>query len=258
MSLANHPLRQPTRLPIPAFKSRPAPLRRTAASKAAVVRLERIGLRFGRDPEVLRDVSLTLERGSFHLLRGDSGAGKTSLLKLIYLALRPSRGLISLFGEDVTDAEGDRRVELRRRMGVVFQDFRLIDHLNVLDNVCLPLRAAKAERAGYIADAEQLIAWVGLENRIHARPETLSGGEKQRVALARAVLGKPELLLADEPTGAVDPRMGAQFMKLFRTLNETGTTVLIASHDPDLNRSVGAPLLHLVDGMIVRDGDIYR
>jgi cell division transport system ATP-binding protein len=223
-----------------------------------VIRLERVGLRYGRGPEVLRDVNLTLERGSFHLLRGDSGAGKTSLLKLIYLALRPSRGLVSLFGEDVTDAAGERRVELRRRMGVVFQDFRLIDHLNVLDNVCLPLRAAKRERASYVADAEQLIAWVGLEHRIHARPETLSGGEKQRVALARAVLAKPELLLADEPTGSVDPRMGAQFMKLFRTLNEAGTTVLIATHDPELNRSIGVPLLHLVDGMIVSDGDIYR
>jgi cell division transport system ATP-binding protein len=223
-----------------------------------VVRLENVALRYGRGPEVLKDINLTLERGSFHLLRGDSGAGKTSLLKLIYLALRPSRGLVSLFGEDVTGLPRGQLYALRRRMGVVLQDFRLLDDLDVLENVCLPLRAAGQDRASYIKDAEQLIAWVGLENRMHARPATLSGGEKQRAAIARAVLPKPEILLADEPTGNVDPRMGEQFMKLFRVLNDAGTTVLIATHDPQLNRSIGASMLHLVDGMIVRDGDIYR
>ncbi len=223
-----------------------------------MVRLEKVALRYGRGPEILKDVNLTLERGSFHLLRGDSGAGKTSLLKLIQLSLRPSRGLVSLFGEDVTDRPRGQLFELRRRMGVVVQDFRLLDDLDVLENVCLPLRAAGLDRASYIKDAEQLISWVGLENRMHARPATLSGGEKQRAAIARAVLPKPEILLADEPTGNVDPQMGEQFMKLFRVLNEAGTTVLIATHDPTLNRSIGASMLHLVDGTIVRDGDIYR
>jgi cell division transport system ATP-binding protein len=199
-----------------------------------------------------------LNRGSFHILRGDSGAGKTSLLKLIHLVLRPSRGLVSLFGEDATDISRDRKVEMRRRMGIVLQDFHLIEHLDVLENVCLPMRAAGIDRSSYLSDAEQLIAWVGLEHRINALPATLSGGEKQRAAIARAVLPKPPILLADEPTGAVDPRMGEQFVKLFRTLNERGTTVLIATHDPSLNRSLGAPMLHLVDGTIMRDGDIYR
>jgi cell division transport system ATP-binding protein len=244
-------------LPIPAIKSRPTAFRRPS-SKAAVVRLERVALRYGRGPEILRDVTLALDRGSFNFLRGDSGAGKTSLLKLIYLSLRPSRGLISLFGEDVTDLPRERMFELRRRMGVVFQDFRLLDHLDVLENVCLPLRVAGQDRASYLADAERLIQWVGLEHRIHARPPTLSGGEKQRVAIARAVLPKPEILLADEPTGNIDPRIAGQVMKLFRTLHEWGTTVVIATHDPTLNKTVGAPMLHLVDGMIVTDGDIYR
>jgi cell division transport system ATP-binding protein len=218
------------------------------------VRLEHVSLRYGRGPEILRDVNLTLERGSFHVLRGDSGAGKTSLLKLIYLALRPSRGLVSLFGEDVTDLPHAHMFELRRRMGVVFQDFRLLDHLDVFENVCLPLRVAGRERASYVRDAERLIKWVGMEHRMSARPPTLSGGEKQRVAIARAVLPKPEILLADEPTGNVDPRVAAQFMKLFRTLNDAGTTVLIATHDPELHKSVGAATLQLMDGCVVRNG----
>jgi cell division transport system ATP-binding protein len=159
-----------------------------------VVRFENVGMRYGLGPEVLRDISFSLERGALHLLTGPSGAGKTSLLKLIYLAERPSRGMISMFGRDTSAMERDELPALRRRIGVVFQDFRLIDHLTVLENVALPRRVMGQTEAQYRADVEELLAWVGLGNRLNAKPATLSGGETQRVAIARAVVAKPDLL----------------------------------------------------------------
>jgi len=178
-----------------------------------VVRFENVGMRYGLGPEVLRDISFSLERGALHLLTGPSGAGKTSLLKLIYLAERPSRGMISMFGRDTGAMLRDELPPLRRRIGVVFQDFRLLDHLTVLENVALPRRVMGQTEAQYRADVEELLAWVGLGNRLNAKPPTLSGGEKQRVAIARAVVAKPELLLADEPTGNVDPEIGGRIMR---------------------------------------------
>lgn len=196
-----------------------------------MVRFENVGMRYGLGPEVLRDISFSLERGALNLLTGPSGAGKTSLLKLIYLAERPSRGMISMFGRDTSALERDELPALRRRIGVVFQDFRLLDHLTVLENVALPRRVMGQTEQNYRADVEELLAWVGLGNRLNAKPPTLSGGEKQRVAIARAVVAKPELLLADEPTGNVDPDIGARIMRLFIELNRLGTSVLIATHD---------------------------
>ncbi len=223
-----------------------------------MVRLENVGLRYGRGPEILRDLTLKLEPGSFHFLTGPSGAGKTSLLRLLYLAHPPTRGLISLFGEDVTGAARRRKVDLRRKVGVVFQEFRLLDHVDVFENVSLPLRVAGRERWEYEEDVRELLTWVGLGERSHALPPTLSGGEKQRVAIARAVVGKPDILLADEPTGNVDPEMGRRLMRLFTELNRLGATVLIATHDPDLIRAVNAPALRLDDGQVTRLGKAAR
>ena len=207
-------------------------------------------MRYGRAPEVLRDIDLNLAPGSFHFLTGPSGAGKSSLLKLIYLAHRPSRGLINLFGEDLATLPRDQFPPLRRRIGVVFQDYRLLDHLSAFDNTALPLRIAGQKAADYRADVAELLAWVGLKHRMHAMPPTLSGGEKQRLAIARAVVTKPDILVADEPTGNVDQEMAFRILRLFVELNRLGTTVLIASHDQTLVARSGKPVLHLSDGRI--------
>jgi cell division transport system ATP-binding protein len=219
-----------------------------------VVRFDGVGLRYGRAPEVLRDVSLELDAGSFHFLTGASGAGKTSLLRLIHLALRPTRGLISLFGRDITLLPRGDLPFLRRRIGVVFQEKRLLEHLNAFDNVALPLRLAGRKIADYQADVTELLTWVGLSERLEALPPALSGGEQQRLAIARAVVTRPDILLADEPTGDVDHAMALRILRLFVELNRLGTTVLIASHDEDLVARSGRPVLHLEAGRLTRTG----
>ncbi len=215
-----------------------------------VVRFEGVGMRYGRAPEVLRDLDLTLTTASFQFLTGASGAGKSSLLKLIYLAHQPSRGLISLFGHDIASTPRRELPFLRRRVGVVFQEFRLLDHLDVFSNAALPLRLAGGRLRDYRDDVAELLTWVGLGGRMEAMPATLSGGEKQRLAIARAVVGRPELILADEPTGNVDPDMGARLLRLFTELNRLGATVLIATHDLALVERSGRPVLHLQDGRL--------
>lgn len=213
-----------------------------------MVRFQNVGMRYGLGPEVLHDINFQLAPGSFHFLTGASGAGKTTLLRLMYLAHRPSRGLINLFGRDTTTMKRRELPALRRRIGVVFQDFRLIDHLTALDNVALPLRIAGAKKEAIGAHVSELLSWVGLKDHIGARPPTLSDGEKQRVAIARAVIGRPSLLLADEPTGSVDHEQGLRILHLFEELNKIGTTVVIATHDRDLIARFGRPVLRLVGG----------
>jgi cell division transport system ATP-binding protein len=210
--------------------------------------LQRVALRYGRGPEVLKGVDLILPEASFTFLTGPSGAGKSTLLKLSYLALKPSRGLIQLFGEDVALLGSGALQGLRQRIGVVLQDFRLIDHLTVFDNVSLPLRVAGRARESYVSDVTELLQWVGLGHRMNAFPPTLSGGEKQRCAIARAVIAKPDLLIADEPTGNVDPDIGLRLLRLFAEMNRMGTTVLIATHDHALLNEMPARILHLDDG----------
>jgi len=199
----------------------------------------------------LRDVNLILPAGSFHFLTGPSGAGKSTLLKLLTLSERPVAGALHLFGEDATAAPRRALPDFRRRMGVVFQDFRLLDHLSAFDNVALPLRLTGGRQIGYAADVEEMLEWVGLGDRMNDRPPTLSGGEKQRLAIARAVVTRPELILADEPTGSVDARMGERLLKLFQSLNRLGTTVLIASHDEALAARSGATVLRLEGGRLI-------
>ncbi|MBX3489429.1 MAG: cell division ATP-binding protein FtsE [Parvibaculum sp.] len=213
-----------------------------------MIRFENVGMRYGMGPEVLRDVSFHLAPASFHFLTGPSGAGKTSLLKLMFLATRPSRGLITMFGKDIATLPRAELPPLRRRIGVVFQEFRLLDHLTTYENVALPLKIQGRGEESYRADVEELLAWVGLGDRMSARPPTLSGGEKQRAAIARAVVAQPDLLLADEPTGNVDPEMGQRLLRLFVELNRLGTSVLIATHDRALVETAGAPELVLHKG----------
>ena len=212
-----------------------------------IVRFENVGLRYEIGGEVLSDLSFTLHAGRFYFLTGASGAGKTSLLKLLYLAQRPSRGAIRMFGGDVITLPRARLPALRRRLGVVFQDFRLVGHLSAFDNVALPLRLSGVSEAELRQPVADMLDWVGLGPRAHARPATLSGGEQQRVAIARAVIARPELLVADEPTGNVDPEMAVKLLRLFEALNRLGTTVVVATHDVHLLRQVPDSLIMRLD-----------
>lgn len=213
-----------------------------------MLRLENVGLRYGNGPEILRDVSFAVRPGDFYFLTGPSGAGKSSLLKLLFLALRPTRGSLHIFGEDVGGLSHNRLPPIRRRIGVVFQEFRLLDHLSTYDNVALPLRVAGRAEASYRRDVMDLLDWVGLAHKSADMPPVLSGGEKQRAAIARAVIAKPQLLLADEPTGNVDPVLAKRLLHLFLELNRLGTTMLIATHDKGLVRQAERPVLHLEQG----------
>lgn len=230
----------------------PVQPRRAFESDAATatVRLSGVGFGYAATHRALRDVNLTLPAGSFHFLTGPSGAGKSTLLKLLTLAEHPTVGNLHLFGEDATTATRRALPAFRRRMGVVFQDFRLLDHLSAFDNVALPLRLTGRKQSDYAGDVEEMLDWVGLGDRMDDAPPSFSGGEKQRLAIARAVVTKPDLILADEPTGSVDAAMAGRLLKLFQTLNRLGTTVLIASHDEALAERSGATVLRLEGGRL--------
>jgi len=216
-----------------------------------VLHFENIGLRYGVGPEVLRDLTFSVDAQSFQFLTGPSGAGKTTLLRLMLLALKPTRGLIRIFGRDAASLDKDAITALRRRVGVVFQDFRLLDHLTTYENVALPLRVMGRIEANYRAEVVELLRWVGLGERMNALPPVLSGGEKQRAAIARALIARPELLLADEPTGNVDPGLARRLLRLFIELHKSGTAVVIATHDIALmDQYADARRLVLVGGQL--------
>ncbi|MBB4075761.1 cell division transport system ATP-binding protein [Bartonella fuyuanensis] len=213
-----------------------------------MIHFENVGLRYGMGPEVLRDISFHIPPGSFQFLTGASGAGKTSLMRLMFLALKPTRGHIDLFGTDTALLKRQELPAIRQRIGVVFQDFRLLDHMTTYENVSLPLRIKGQEEATYRSEVEDLLCWVGLGDHIHVLPPVLSGGEKQRVAIARALIDQPEILLADEPTGNVDPPLAKRLLRLFIELNRFGTAVIIATHDIALMEQVAARRMLLHNG----------
>ena len=215
-----------------------------------MIRFENVGLRYGMGPEILRDVNVRILPQSFQFLTGPSGAGKTSLLRLILLTARPTRGVITAFGEDTSILPRRQIPALRRRIGVVFQDFKLLDHLTTYENTSLPLRVDGRPESHYRGDVIELLNWVGLGDRIHVTPPVLSGGEKQRAAIARALITRPELLLADEPTGNVDPFMARRLLRLFLELNRLGTAVVIATHDLALMDQVDARRMKLENGRL--------
>ncbi len=217
----------------------------------SVVEFDNVGLRYGTGTEALTDISFTLYPGSFYFLTGASGAGKTSLLKLLYLAHRPSRGSIRMFDQDAVTLPRERMPGFRRRIGVVFQDFRLVPHLSTFDNIALPLRIAGIQEKDLQNPVSEMLNWIGLTDREHARPATLSGGEQQRVAIARAVIGRPEILVADEPTGNVDPDMARRLLQLFAALNKLGTTIVVATHDIHLLQEIeNAQMMRLDAGRL--------
>ncbi len=213
-----------------------------------MIRCEHVGLRYGIGPEVLSDVNFALEPGSFHFLTGPSGAGKTSLMSLMYLGRRPTRGLITMFGQNINGLTRAQLMPLRQRIGVVFQDFRLLDHMSAFDNVALPLRIQGKSEKEIRNNVHELLEWVGLGDHINALPNTMSGGQQQRVAIARAVINRPRLLLADEPTGNLDAEIGFRLMNLFEQLNRMGTTILIATHDEAMIEKFGHTKLVLGGG----------
>lgn len=223
-------------------------------SDEPAVRLDSVSLTYDRTGEVLSEIDLVLRQGSFTFLTGPSGAGKSSLLKLLYLAHAPTRGNIRLFGRQTFELKRKQLAAIRRRIGVVFQEFRLLDHLTAFENVALPLRVAGQKQDSYSNEVIDLLRWVGLGERVDAPIPSLSGGEQQRVAIARALINKPDLLIADEPTGNVDPEMARKILRLFAELNKrVGTTILIATHDLDLLREFDSPVLRLSNGLLVRD-----
>lgn len=216
----------------------------------SLVKFSNVGLRYSTGPEVLHDLNFDLNAGSFHFLTGPSGAGKTSLMKLLYLGQSPTRGIVTLFGKDLPALPRKAMPDIRRQIGIVFQDFRLLPHLSAFDNVALPLRASKVAERDIRKNVGELLEWVGLGDRLEAKPLTLSGGEQQRIAIARAVINRPKLLVADEPTGNIDPVMGTKILYLFEELNRHGTTVIIATHDEDITRRFHYPQLRLENGTL--------
>ena len=210
-----------------------------------------VGLRYGNGPEILRDVTFSIDPGSFHFLTGPSGSGKTSLLRLLLLSLKPSRGRVTMFDEDVGKLDQDRLLQLRRHIGIVFQEFRLLDHLTTFENVALPLRVLGQPESEYRPNVTELLEWVGLGERMHALPTVLSGGEKQRAAIARAVIARPKILLADEPTGNVDPELSSRLVHLFAELNRTlGMTIILATHELPLLDRFSYPRMVLNKGAL--------
>ena len=222
-----------------------------------MLRFDSVGLRYGRTsggeaaPEVLRDITFALPEGAFRWLLGPSGAGKSSLLKLMYLSVLPTRGHLSILGADIGRTPRQSLPRLRRRIGVVFQDFRLLQHLSAFDNVALPLRSGGRPEGQIRADVTELLRWVGLARKLNARPAELSGGEQQRVAIARAVIVRPALLLADEPTGNLDEPQAERLMQLFQELNRLGTTVIVATHNDTLVARHPGAALRLDHGRLV-------
>jgi cell division transport system ATP-binding protein len=215
-----------------------------------LVRFENVGLRYGLGTEILRDLSFEIKPRSFQFLSGPSGSGKTTLLKMMLATLKPTRGLVHLFDHDVGRMEKDKVTELRRKIGIVLQDFRLLDHLTTYENVALPLLVQGKHEDSYRSEVIELLRWVGLGDRLHVPPAILSGGEKQRAAIARALIVRPALLLADEPTGNVDPVLAKRLVRLFMELNKLGTAIVMATHDWALMDQIPERRLILTEGRL--------
>lgn len=222
-----------------------------------MISFDRVGFSYGARAEILRDVSITLEAGSFHYLTGPSGAGKSTLLGLMHLRLRPSSGALAIFDRDVAALKRADLPPLRRKIGMVYQDFRLLDHLSVFDNVALPLRLSQSGEDQLRRDVTDILQWVGLGDAFDSHPRHLSGGEQQRVAIARAVVGRPSLLLADEPTGSVDEAIGRRIIRLFEELHRLGTAVIVATHNRDIVERFPHPRLEIQQGRLVRFPDAH-
>lgn len=215
-----------------------------------IIRFDRVGLHYTKDAPICFDLDFSFFAGGFYFLTGPSGVGKTSLLKLIYKEVAPISGTVRVFGKDLSKLTMQELPNFRQKMGLVFQDCRLLDHLNTLDNVALPMKIAGSDLKKARVYAKELLHWVGLGQHIEAFPATLSDGQKQRIGIARAVITRPKLLLADEPTGNVDDVSAFKMMSLFEELNKIGTTIILATHNRQIVSTFPYPELQLYHGQL--------
>ncbi|MCI5634530.1 MAG: ATP-binding cassette domain-containing protein [Alphaproteobacteria bacterium] len=213
-----------------------------------IIDLQNVSVGYERSGDVLQNVYFSLLPGSFTFITGKSGAGKTTLLNMLYLVKKPNKGILKVFGNNINFSNRDTLAELRQKIGVVFQNFRLLEHLSVFDNIALPLRVRGMGEKEIYKRVTELLQWVELHKSIYKVCSSLSGGEKQRVAIARAVINRPEILFADEPTGSVDSEIAGKLMRLFVELNKVGTTVVLATHNEQLTSSYNYPRITLADG----------
>lgn len=218
-----------------------------------MIEAQHLSKTYGRGTHALRDLSLVIDKGEFVFLTGPSGAGKSTLLELLLCRQRPSEGRLTVDGEDLSLMGPSETQAYRRHVGFVFQDFKLIGRMTVFENTAFVARVMGAAPAVQRRKAEQVLTWVGLEKRLDAYPSQLSGGEQQRVAIARALINDPMMVLADEPTGNLDPDLALEIMNLFREINANGTTVLVATHDRELIRQVGRRAIMLEHGVITEE-----
>ncbi len=224
-----------------------------------VIQFENVRFKYNQnEDDVLKDVNFTLKTGSYHFLTGPSGAGKTSLINLLYLGQRPTSGQLTLFGKNINTTNRDDLHKIRQSIGVVFQDFRLLNHLTTFDNVALPLRITGRPEKEIKSHVGELLEWVGLSKEKDKNPNTLSGGQQQRIAIARAVIAQPKLILADEPTGNLDDEIGFRLMGLFEQLNRMGTTIVIATHNQNIIEQFAHPCLRLRNGTVYQDTDTFK
>ncbi len=210
-----------------------------------VISMQDVGVRYGSGDEILSDVTFHIQERSFYFLTGTSGAGKTTLMRLIYQLHKPCRGRIRLFGKNAHDLSRDGLADMRRRIGIVFQDYCLIDSLSVFDNIALPLRIMGESPDRISRLVKRVLAWVGLSAYARVKPMTLSGGQQQKIAVARAIITQPDILLADEPTGNLDDENSKKLMELFLELNKSGTTVIIATHSQKLLETYQYPRIYI-------------
>lgn len=218
-----------------------------SANIQPIIDLQNVAVGYdGKD--VLSNVQLALMSGSFTFITGKSGAGKTTLLSMLYLIKKPNKGILKVFGENINFSNRDTLAQMRQRIGVVFQDFRLLENMSVYDNIALPLRVRGMNEKEIHKRVVELLQWVELHKSIYKLCSTLSGGEKQRVAIARAVINRPDILFADEPTGSVDAEIAGKLMRLFVELNKVGTTIIIATHNEQLTSSYNYQRINLSDG----------
>jgi cell division transport system ATP-binding protein len=215
-----------------------------------LIEMQKLTLSFGQKKPLFDEMNLNIKEGSFQFLMGPSGAGKSTLLKMLYLDQLPDKGTLRAFGMNVSNLSMDQRALLRRKIGVVFQDFRLIENLTVLENVSLPLKVQGIHNKQREEEAMELLEWVGLKDKFHSYPAQMSGGQQQRVAIARAVIARPKLLLADEPTGNVDDDVAMRLIYLFEQLHKSGATIVVATHNHALSSAFP------YDEMMIHEGKI--
>ena len=216
-----------------------------------MIEVYKVDMSYKKDIQTLRNVSFNVDSGDFVFLVGPSGTGKTTLLRILYRELIPTSGDVVVIGKHLNRIRSSEIPKLRRQMGVVFQDFKLLPNKTVQQNIALTMKVTGAKRAEIQSNVNQLIHQMGLVHRRNAYPEELSGGEQQRVAIARATVNNPLLLMADEPTGNLDPKLSLEIMHLFETFNFRGATVLVATHDLALVQQLGKRVIRIEDGRVI-------